>query len=331
MYANGRAPSSAAASDGYLPAVREGLDRSRVAEVQRARLLGALVGEVAERGVASVSVAHVVARAGVSRRTFYELFVDREDCFLAAFEEALGGATATVLPAYEQAGGWLERMRASLRALLEWLDHDPAWARLLIVGSLAAGPQVLERRQSALARMVEAIDEGRGQARRGVEPPPMTAEGVLGGILSILHARLSEKAPPRLVELSGPLMAMIALPYLGAAAASREAARPAPKSPAKRPALPHSDPLQGLDMRLTYRTIRVLSAVAQSPGSSNRAVGTAAEIGDQGQVSKLLARLQRVGLVENKGEGAATRGEPNAWRLTDRGSEVHATIAGVAS
>jgi AcrR family transcriptional regulator len=331
MSANGRASSLVVASGGYPPAIRDGLDRSRVAEVQRARLLGAMVGELADRGVANVSVAHVVARAGVSRRTFYELFVDREDCFLAAFEEALNSVSCTVVPAYERAGGWLERMRVSLWALLEWLDRDPGWARLLIVDSLAAGPQVLERRQGALARVVEAIDEGRGQTRRGVEPPSMTAEGVLGGILSILHARLSEKAPPRLIELNGPLMAMIALPYLGAAAASREAARPVPEPPAKRPAPLHSDPLQGLDMRLTYRTIRVLTAVAQAPGSSNRAVGAAAEIGDQGQVSKLLARLQRVGLVENNGEGASTRGEPNAWRLTARGSAVHETIAGVGA
>ena len=316
MFANGRASSLVAASGGYPPAVRDGLDRSRVAEV-------------AERGVANASVAHVVARAGVSRRTFYELFVDREDCFLAAFEEALNSVSAAVAPVYERAGGWLERMRKSLWALLEWLDRDPAWARLLIVDSLAGNSRVLERRQSVLARIAAAIDEGREQTRRGTEPPSMTAEGVLGGILSILHSRLSEKSPPRLLELSGPLTAMIALPYLGAAAASREAARPAPERPAKRPARPHSDSLQGLDMRLTYRTMRVLTAVAQSPGSSNRAVGTAAEIGDQGQVSKLLARLQRVGLVENNGEGAATRGEPNAWWLTARGSEVHETIAGV--
>jgi DNA-binding MarR family transcriptional regulator len=89
--------------------------------------------------------------------------------------------------------------------------------------------------------------------------------------------------------------------------------------------------LRDLEMRLTYRTVRVLSAIANDPGSSNRSLGDAAGIGDQGQVSKLLARLQRLGLIENKGIGAATRGEPNAWTLTGKGHDVHDTIAGVES
>jgi DNA-binding IclR family transcriptional regulator len=70
-----------------------------------------------------------------------------------------------------------------------------------------------------------------------------------------------------------------------------------------------------------------LKAVAEHPGASNRVLAEVAEIGDQGQVSKLLARLQRVGLIENTGLGAAARGEPNAWRLTARGRSVHEMIA----
>jgi DNA-binding MarR family transcriptional regulator len=85
------------------------------------------------------------------------------------------------------------------------------------------------------------------------------------------------------------------------------------------------DPLRELDMRLTYRTVRVIVAVASSPEASNRLVGEAAGIEDQGQISKLLTRLERLGLIENNGAGQA-RGAPNAWSLTERGREVERAI-----
>ena len=83
-------------------------------------------------------------------------------------------------------------------------------------------------------------------------------------------------------------------------------------------------------MRLTYRTMRVLVSVAEHPASSNRAVGQHAGIGDQGQASKLLARLHKLGLVENQG-GDPARGEPNAWVLTSTGQQVHESIADLGS
>ncbi len=78
-------------------------------------------------------------------------------------------------------------------------------------------------------------------------------------------------------------------------------------------------------MRLTYRTLRVLSAIASQPGASNRQVGETAGVHDQGQISKLLARLERLGLIQNAGQGQP-RGEPNAWGLTARGFEVQAAL-----
>jgi chromosome segregation and condensation protein ScpB len=123
-------------------------------------------------------------------------------------------------------------------------------------------------------------------------------------------------------------MAMIVLPYLGPAAARRELAKPVPKTAnAHRP---ERNPLGRLEMRLTYRTVRVLMAIAARPGSSNRVVAEAAEVSDQGQMSKLLARLQQLGLIQNTG-GGASRGEPNAWTLTNKGWGVQGAIAEQAS
>jgi AcrR family transcriptional regulator/DNA-binding MarR family transcriptional regulator len=305
------------------------LGRERVIEIQRARILAAMVEVSAERGAGNVSVAHVVERAGVSRRTFYELFDDREECFLAAFDDAIARACRYVLDAYDPNARWAERLRIALAGLLTFLDVERGAGRLLIVGSLGAGASALERRRRVLAQMITLIDEGRKESKTGSQLPPLTAEGVVGGVLSVLHARLVASPPPpegdSLLGLTSSLMGMIVLPYLGPAVARKELARPTPKRPTKRQVV-RNDPLQGLPMRLTYRTMRVLVAVAAHPGSSNRAVGECSGIPDQGQASKLLARLRRLGLIENEG-GDPARGEPNAWTLTTKGREVHDTIA----
>jgi AcrR family transcriptional regulator/DNA-binding MarR family transcriptional regulator len=326
MSKRARASSEGAASVGHGPG-ENGVGRGQVAELQRARMLTAMVQEVSERGAANVSVGHVVGRSGVSRRTFYEIFADREDCFLAAFDDALEGVATVVIPAYQDPGSWRAKLRAALTALLEFLECDPATGRLLIVESLAAGQGALERRQSVLARIVPVLEQGRTESKAAVDLPLLTAEGIFGGVLSILHARLTEKSPGDLLELEGPLMGMIVLPYLGPAAARREIERPTPKRSVKHPVV-RSDPLQDLPMRLTYRTMRVLVSVAEHPGSSNRTIAERAGIGDQGQASKLLARLHRLDLIENEG-GDPARGEPNAWTLTTTGKEVHNTIAGL--
>jgi AcrR family transcriptional regulator len=283
-----------------------------------------------ERGAANVAVAHVVARSGVSRRTFYELFDDREGCFLAAFDDAARQMAARVLPAYEGEGHWRDRIRAALAELLDFLDEEPEAGRLCIVETLAAGPRALERRARLVEAVKGALNEGHTETK-GREPPSLTAEGVIGAVSSVLHSRFTEP-PPRSAhkpgsfsELLGPLMGMIVLPYKGAAAATKEIARPSAPRP-KRPRGQGRDPLRELDMRLTYRTVRVLLAIAQAPGASNRALADASGVQDQGQISKLLSRLQALGLIQNTGAGPA-RGEPNAWQLTSKGQQVGNAIA----
>src|SRR3984893_10180229 len=110
-----------------------GLPREHVSELQRMRILVAMAEVASERGAGAVTVAHVVARAGVSRRTFYDLFADREECFLAAFQGAIGRVDALVIEAYEHESAWRDRIRAGLWALLVWLDEEPALAKLLVV------------------------------------------------------------------------------------------------------------------------------------------------------------------------------------------------------
>jgi AcrR family transcriptional regulator/DNA-binding MarR family transcriptional regulator len=313
-----------------------------------------MVRVVAEGGLSSVTVAGIVSRAGVSRRTFYELFSGCEDCFLAVFEDAIARAGRVVTKAAGTApSGWREQVRAGLTGLLVFFDDEPLTGSLLVVDALGAGPRVLERRARVLETLAGIVDRGRSEAgggrRSSSQPPPLTAEGVVGAVLSVIHARMlegrasdrsangsspsrSRGAPIPLISLLNPLMGMIVLPYLGRAAAQKELSRPLPKvtrAPTSSSAMAKrsssGDPLEGLSMRLTYRTLVVLSAIATDPGASNRQIADRAGVRDQGQISKLLARLHNLGLIHNTGQGQPT-GEPNAWTLTPQGTQVQQAL-----
>ena len=318
-------------------------------------MLVAAAEVVGELGYGGMSVARVTDRARVSRRTFYELFDDREDCFLAVFEEAVDRVSTVARDAVVGERGWRERVRAGLGALLVFVEDEPVLGSLLIVDALAAGPRVLERRAIVLDSLARIVDEGRAETKKGRSAsssssslPPLTAQGTVGAVLSVIHARLltQSASPPAngssssarknassgsLLGLMNPLMSMIVLPYLGQAVAAKELQRPAPKLPrapktSGKPSKPAGDPLQGLHMRLTYRTLRVLSAIATDPGASNREIADNAGVADQGQISKLLGRLERLGLIQNTGSGQP-KGEPNAWGLTPKGTEVEQALS----
>jgi AcrR family transcriptional regulator len=297
--------------------------------MQRARLLGAAVPAVDELGWTGVTVADIASRARVSRRTFYDLFANREECLLALLDDVVGRVERDLAAMSLHEKAWVERVRTGLWSILCFLDHDPALARVCVVQSARGSRRVLEAREEILTRLAGTIEDGRSQSTPGSHVPAVTAEGLVGAAVAIVYKRLlnGERAP--LTDLHGDLMGMIVLPYQGAAAAGKERKRRTPDrlAPVAGDALAgHSneredDPLRDLPMRLTYRTARVLGVVAQNTGVSNRLVAEHAGITDQGQVSKLLARLQRLGLLTNTGEGHA-RGERNAWQLTPLGERV---------
>jgi hypothetical protein len=198
----------------------------------------------------------------------------------------------------------------------------------LVCESLTAGV-LFERRAEVVARLAGFVDEGRREGRLSGGMGLLQAEGSVGGVLAILQKLSRGKEPVRFSEMTGSLVAMIALPYLGPAAARRELERPVPQASPRQQrsdGLLFTTPLKDAGMRLTYRTLRVLRAIAEHPGASNRQVGDMAEIGDQGQVSKLLRRLQRAQLLANDGLGVG-QGAPNAWRLTAIGEQLTDSIS----
>jgi AcrR family transcriptional regulator len=293
--------------------------------------------EVAIRGASSATVARVIARAGVSRRLFYEMFGDIEDCFLATFDWAVDQARVLTVEAYAAERGWHEGIRAALAALLRFFDERPTLAQLCIVHAAGGGPRVLERRSRVIAELCEAVDLGRptGSARR--VPGPVVAEGVVGAVLAVLYTRLLARGPGSelggdeqpLIEMHGELMSLVVLPYLGAAVAGRELHKPPPaprtRSRTVEPLPPGRSTLEE-PARLTYRTVRVLRAIAELPAGSNREVAERAGIVDQGQISKILTRLEYQGLVANRGGSSTTRGTPNSWWLTERGEALEVEL-----
>ncbi|MHB1538440.1 MAG: TetR family transcriptional regulator, partial [Solirubrobacteraceae bacterium] len=284
------------------------------------RIVFAAAEGAGDLGVPDLSIAAIVARSGVGRRTFYELFRSREDCLLAVFEEGVRRAADVLAPAYSSTeGGYAARLRAGLHALLVFLDEERELGGFCVVGALGAGELVLARRREALAALVSTVDRLRGESRGGTGPSLLTAEGVVGAVLSILHARLLEQRRAPLVGLENELMSIVVRPYLGAGASAAELRRPVrdgPTPPAGSPAAPPAEDARRwphLRIRWTQRTIAALEAVAAAPGSSNVQLAQAVGIGDPGQASKLLGRLERVGLIET---APARRGAANAWRLT---------------
>ncbi|HEU0249303.1 MAG TPA: TetR family transcriptional regulator [Solirubrobacteraceae bacterium] len=299
--------------------------------MQRSRLLTAAFGVVAEHGWEGASVERITGSAGVSRRTFYDLFKDREDCLVAVLENAVAQVTRELASAEVADLPWRERVRDGLWAILCLFDRDPALARVCIVESRRGGPAVLLYRQRIIDGLAKIVDEGRGEGAG--DAATLTAQGVIGGVSEVLYSLLLKAWGEPLRALLSELMGMIVLPYMGPAAARREQASPVPafqSSGQLNGETASGDgeaPLAALPMRMTYRTARVLQALAERPGQSNRQVGEMVDISDQGQTSKLLARLERLGLLVNS---ERTQGERNQWTLTPIGSQVTKSIQSYA-
>src|ERR1700684_160842 len=126
---------------------------ARVIEMQRRRLLSAMVEVLDVQGYEGATVARICKRAGVSRRTFYDLFDDREECLIGAFELTIDRLAEPVAFAYATKRNarpphhWRERTRASLVVLLDFFDDEPGLARLCLVETLKGGPEILRRRR----------------------------------------------------------------------------------------------------------------------------------------------------------------------------------------
>jgi AcrR family transcriptional regulator len=192
-----------------LPRGRHGLLRSFVAANQRERILAAVTAAAAELGYADMSVAEVIVRAGVSRRTFYEHFKNKEDAFLAAYDAAVRQAVTRVLRAYLGQTTALERLRAGVGAYLQFLASEPDTARMGIVEVLAAGPRAIARRADALQLFAEIIEDNINELVPSCRQPALTAETMVGGIHEVVFSRILAGRTDELPGLADDLLVAV--------------------------------------------------------------------------------------------------------------------------
>jgi AcrR family transcriptional regulator len=193
-----------------------------VSRSQRDRLLEAAVRVVAEKGYAAATITDLTAEAGVSRSTFYELFEDKEACFLAAYDNAVEVLVRRVLAAYESEQRWPDRARAGLAALLDLLAEEPALARLALVDVGAAGPGAQRRYRAAIQRLTPLFEEGRDFAPGGRGLPPNTSRMAIGGVTGLIADALLDGNADGLPGLLSDLLFATLVPYIGPDAATRE-------------------------------------------------------------------------------------------------------------
>jgi AcrR family transcriptional regulator len=200
-----------------LPSGRHGLPPQFVASNQRERIIVAVAEVCSTAGYAAMSVEDVVVASGVSRRTFYDNFQDKEDAFLAAYDEVASRLLARVKTAYETNEGIVPRAREGLSALLGFLAAEPAFADMCVVEALAAGPMVVERRTANLRMLSDLIDETAAAAMPAdaTPPSPIIAQALVGGIFEVVYSRVLAGRHDELPGLLPGLIFTLLLPYAG--------------------------------------------------------------------------------------------------------------------
>lgn len=206
-----------------LPPGRHGLPREFVVHNQRERLIAGLAEAIAENGYSGTTIAHITRQAAVSRRTFYEHFNSKDECFVAAYDTVMKELRERVSAGFEEADDWPHAVRSGIGAMLSFLAAEPHLARLCMVEALVAGPVVVERYDAAIQSFVPYFQSG----REGRPPEvlarlsPTTEEALVGGMVSLISRRIIAGKAEELEELLPDLVEFTLTPYLGSAEAAK--------------------------------------------------------------------------------------------------------------
>jgi AcrR family transcriptional regulator len=196
-----------------------------VAQNQRQRILTAVADVTSAASYAQMTVEGIIVTAGVSRRTFYEHFKNKDDAFLAAYDEITALLVERVFGAVQAADGFSERVVAGLGTFLDFLASEPAFARMCVVEVLAAGPEAIGRRNNVMRAFADLIDAQAKELLSDRHSPALTAETVVGGIYEVVYSRVLRGEIKTLPELLPDLTYSALLPYLGPEAAAGERRR----------------------------------------------------------------------------------------------------------
>jgi AcrR family transcriptional regulator len=192
-----------------LPGGRHGLSPEQVAESQRGRIIAAMTETVGQNGYRDARIAEVIARAGVSRKTFYEHFRDKEHCFLAMYDTGIAFVLGRLTETLEAEQDPRKRLVAGLRTFLEVLSEEPAFCRAIVLEVYAAGAAGIARRCAVLQVFAGRYLEVNRQSRESdPDIEPLTGDvalGVVGAILELVSSRIEEGRTAELPELTGPV------------------------------------------------------------------------------------------------------------------------------
>ena len=203
---------------------REPLPREFITRHQQARIVAALVQVTTEKGYRGVTVADIVKRAEVSRKTFYENFSSKEKCFLTAQEGAMATALERVVAAAGTFKDWPRQVRAGLTAFLDYVAEEPTLARTCLVEALSAGPAAVEYHEESQQAFVSLLRLGRNVSPEAAELPDALEEALVGGIFWIIYQRLAGGAEGEIRRMLPELIEFTLVPYLGVETAREIAA-----------------------------------------------------------------------------------------------------------
>jgi AcrR family transcriptional regulator len=278
---------------------------------QRERLVAAVAQTVAELGWSAVGVHHICQRAGVSRRSFYEIYSDRDACVLAGVRRAFDEVVGEVDRAAAAGADHEERVVAIITALVAALDVDRARAAMCVIAPLSGDPGALRLRRTAMSRVVALLREGAPSDAAD----ELLVAGALGGVWELLHRRLTDDLNGPLADVAGPAAYLVLVPFVGHRRATERMAQ-------MRPPVTAAAPEQATDhlavTELAFQTLKYLHA---HPGARNTDLSRALGVRHDSQTSRHLVRLMRDGLVEVQRQGRA-----NAWWLTAAGEQTVARL-----
>jgi len=199
-----------------LPRGRHKLDPQLVAASQRQRLVEAIVELVAEKGYPDVTIGDIVTRAGTAKRTFYDHFTDKLQCFLAALEGITDSLVAASARFFKVKGTVRERCEYSMRGYLELLASMPNTAKVFYLEAVAAGPESVTKRHAVLlrfARNIVALSRDASSTSEGQELSELHALAVVGALHQMIYGQLAEHGPDSLLEIIDDVV-MLAVAFL---------------------------------------------------------------------------------------------------------------------
>lgn len=204
-----------------LPTGRHRFPREVVERHQRDRIIVGVANALAEHRYGSLTVEHVIAAAGVSRRTFYDNFANKEEAVLVAHDVIFERFLGTLVRACNSQTEWPLKVKAALAAALDFAAAEPGQAQLLTLDALASNVEIAQRVLDANEHLASLLSAGRRTSERAAGLPQLTEKALVGAITAIVAARLMNREAESLPGLLPEVLELTLIPYLGAEEAKR--------------------------------------------------------------------------------------------------------------